>query len=329
MTHSGTSGGGSSGTMNEQGGGATMYSGPSIELSDFPAKLAAAWCDNVEGCCQQRGETYDASQCNSKGAQAIESDLAIFITNNVQYDPVGAGACVARYAALTATCTLEAPGDATTYCPEAFKGTLQPGSPCAYASECMNPNDAFATCATLPPHEYGMQNICILSGGRGKRGDVCNLTCYAPREFCLYADENTDVNMVSPGLEPDICQVEDGLFCQASTHTCQAAAPIGGACEAHGCVAGAYCKNGTCAPGADAGPCSDADECSAKAFCNLFDNPNSPECELLRADGAACSDPSECSAQSCAVTSESASGTVDTCGPLGVNAPYCIGELDF
>jgi hypothetical protein len=96
--------------MNAQGGSATTYSGPPIELSDFPAKLAAAWCDNVEGCCQQRGETYDASQCNSKGAQAIENNLAIFITKNVQYDPVGAGACVARYAALTATCRLELRG---------------------------------------------------------------------------------------------------------------------------------------------------------------------------------------------------------------------------
>ncbi len=331
MTSSGTSSSGSSGTMNEtmngQGGGTTTYSGPPIDLSDFPARLAAAWCGNVEGCCQQPGVTYDASECNSNGVQAIESILAIFDTSNVQYDPVGAGACVARYAALTATCTLEPPGDATLDCPEAFKGTLQPGSPCTYASECLNPNDAFATCATLPPHVDGMPNICLLSGGRGKRGDVCNLTCYTPRDFCLYADGSTNMNMVSPALDPTVCEVEDGLFCQGSTHTCQPAAPLGGACAAHGCVADTYCKNGTCAPGEDTGPCSDRDECSAKAFCNLFDNPSSPECEPLRTDGVACDDASECSAQGCIPAS--GSGTVGACGPLVVvTAPSCLGHLN-
>lgn len=300
------------------GSGGVAYSGPAIPLEDFAGKLAAAWCNNVVGCCQRVDATYDPSNCITKGTLSLQQTLAEEATSNVQYDPTEAGACVARYAALASTCTLSPDADVTDLCPDAFQGKLTPGSPCTLRTECMNPSDSFASCVALPKQDPTTQTYCFYSGGRGVRGDACNLTCFDGRPFCLYADVKTDIMMVSQWEgSPPSCALSDGLFCQASSHTCQPVATLGKPCEAHGCIEGAYCKNGTCVPEEQSGSCSDDGDCAAGFYCDQVENPSTPQCQPSRADGAPCIDGSQCNSTLC---------SNEKCTNTAVTEPNCEGD---
>ena len=271
---SSTSVGADGGPSGSSGAGPGPSAGP-ISLQQLPDQLAAAFCDNIAGCCHTAAIAFDLATCQQALLANLNQSVAMETSPNIKYDANAAGSCVAAYASEVKSCKL----DETVLneaCRTVFVGSLPPGAPCTVSDECSKSADGDAYCDTSSPSSA--QGTCVSLGSpgpHGKQGETCGGTCTS----------NSCSSSPSPaGSVPlPTCFNSDGLYC-GPDQTCQPLVALGQPCESDACKPGTFCKfsttpsgsfQGACAAVQSAGaPCMQDEDC-AGGLC-MFGAGNTP-----------------------------------------------------
>jgi hypothetical protein len=261
-------------------GGSTNDGGGTepVVIDDFAGRFAAAFCDNIEPCCQQQGFKYDAVTCKTAFSQFLDTELiAKAKAGGVSYDAEAAGQCLSAFAKAATACQ---PDELPAVCDRIFIGTKPVGAACDGSLECAPPADGGrGQCE----EDQNGQAVCVQEP-RGKAGDACNQTCNDH-------GSGIDCEGFGPADGSATCWRNDGLYCDPTGGHCAVLISIGQACDQTGCVNGAYCDNGTCAAKlAAGGDCSSSSEACADGF---YCDPSS-KCQPQKAAGEACTEGEEC-----------------------------------
>jgi hypothetical protein len=260
------------------------------------------YCALYAPCCQKAGLRTDGVACKALGTYALSQHA---------YDPASGGQCLSELRASSSAPDFCAKRFDADSCDRAFGsgsgGTNAPGAECASDSECASSTEGKVSCAFAS----GGKRFCQVQID-GKAGDT---PCLGTRDGSITSFEGSSGDPASPPSRGFICDVEDGVRCDGTSHTCVALVAEGSPCAgSNGCVATAYCDGQTCvkrlAAGADCSHQSSA--CERGAVCD----PNTQQCKALADDGEACSTGNQCASHICA------SGK---CGGVGVTSSVLCG----
>ena len=224
-------------------------SAPPVPKEELAASSGAALCTDLGACCSAEGHAYDLAKCSQTMNEVIQAFLIDPAEKEgAEYDAQAAGDCLAWLRASAKSCSF---GEAPVACDRIYVGVKQPGIAC----------EGDIGCAPVPGADVYCEGECIATP-RGKQGDACNGTCtdHGDGESCSGSSSQAGAAT---------CWTNDGVFC-GQDGTCQALLAIGAPCSFEGCVATAYCSNGTCAPRLGAGEvcAGEYDACAAGLSCS-------------------------------------------------------------
>lgn len=196
-------------------------SGGPIPESQFGARFAAAFCDNIGQCCSSAGYNYDPAGCKA----AIAAQVGQGYSGDV-YDADIAGQCVEGIAAAARACK-NIPSSVFAVCESIYSGTVALGQPCQSQQDCAQDAARDVLCGENSPTG---PSLCIASP-IVKLGDACATTC--GHGWCG----------ASAGPR---CMLADKLYCDPQTRKCAPAIAIGQPCSFQNCVGTGFCYNGAC-----------------------------------------------------------------------------------
>lgn len=164
---------------------------------------------------------------------------------------------------------------------------LKPGARCFRDSNCgWVPGCSSMECK--PQSGGSHEKVCRVDIEHGRLGQPCGAT----RSPHLLQHFPSSTAYVPESGKTVICDLDDGLFCDPSTWTCQPPAKLGGACgDKTACARDTVCKSGTCVAAAKPGEsCADkrcvaGAKCDDKKICRAYPAAGSPcvfgknECE--------------------------------------------------
>jgi hypothetical protein len=272
-------------------GGVTLASGCSgstsgeqsanpVPQDQFVTTFVNAVCDNIGDCCGQSGYAYDAAKC--KSVASTQYGTLFKQSPNVVYDAEKAGSCIEAVKQAAAGCsTLDVDGSQA--CMNVYKGQLPAGAECNSSMECAAPAGGDASCEG---EQQGVPGHCVVDA-RGMAGEGCHATC---------TEDGSSTSCGSSGGDPSsaTCYTNDGLFCNAA-YVCEKLAAVGAACQSGGCVQGAFCDSGTCAPLPVSGEsCGNGSECAKGTYCS-----SAMTCTATKSAGDSCASYDECGGASC------------------------------
>ena len=243
-----------------------------VEEKEFIDRYVAAFCGNLESCCQDSGYAFDENWCRSSFTSALQAELPRSDQHAVVFDEKAAGRCVEAAMRQSLTCGVEDNVDEA--CESVYKGTSAAGDACEFHLECDAPPGGGASCRNMDSDGVGVCEILY----RGKEGDPCRMT--------VEGDESTASSSMQGTA---ICYKEDGLYCSEETG-CSAVNQIGRSCDYDTCAIGAYCDSGACEARKGVGEaCSDSWACVDGLVC-MPDG----TCGAPKPAGAACTESTEC-----------------------------------
>ncbi len=260
--------------------GEPSESDPGFAYGDYPARLAAAWCEAIVPCCAEFGLQHDRAACVALFEPAWQSLYSHARAAVVRFDAAAAEACLTALDSGGTQCDANS---SDPICAGVTHGLLQPGETCESTLECDAAADAAVECDGLTKEGTP---VCIVSPPAAE-GDDCAKTCDTDVGLCFTV-------VADPGPVQPSCWGSDGLHCQdgvcrqrgapgaacivdvdceteayccQSESSCQASSCVsriaaGGTCAAGTkCVAGLGCHGGACVPELGAGePCDPADD---------------------------------------------------------------------
>ncbi|MBI5536514.1 MAG: hypothetical protein HY898_27580 [Deltaproteobacteria bacterium] len=288
-----------------------------LSQADYPAAIASAICDNIGACCTAHGYLNNVQMCRDQ-IQGTYQDLMDAMANSagVTYDAKAAADCVEQYKAYVLKCIPD-PSDTdalNAVCNKVVVGTTQNGQACTHSFECAGSATGDSVCNDESDADGGSYRQCEQASGtlpHGSAGATCSESCR------VMTGSHTTCDRVDDYVEAQAtCWVEDGLRCDAATHTCVAVQAVGADCNTDtDCQASAYCATNVCAVlPTDNQPC-DPDlpiQCTSNSHCDS----TSTVCAPDKKAGDACSEPLECESWQC---------HAGTCQPEGLIATYfCI-----
>jgi len=211
-------------------------SGGAIAVTDLRAALVPALCHQAVLC----GEYPDAETCATNQQEEphfFASLPQLVAAGRIAYDGQKARRCVDQLNALQ-SCrrqVVRVPG-AFADCQGMLTGQVAAGQPCFFEVECpagggcqSTPNcDSFTTCCAstcLPaPNWVQAGGDCASSSNICASGTVCAVSADGMSATCQPPGVTVGVSCAS-------IPCAASLYCDSSTHTCQAPAPEGGGCN--------------------------------------------------------------------------------------------------
>jgi hypothetical protein len=267
--------------------------------------FAQQYCALIEPCCADAGLSTSGQACNA------------LLSEGAGYNAANGQAC------LDATKQAEGTADFCTTvggnlaaCKNVFSspggggGTVQPGQPCKFDTDC------------APGSGAGAGAICYFSSGLdGGTSEVCvqTLPGKAGQMPCVETKTaNGSASGFNSGAPPSlgyVCNTADGVACNFTTHACTALAATGQTCATDvDCVTGDYCNfagagGDVCAARlADGASCAGAlgNACQPTSICDT----TSQTCVAGLPSGAACTSGEPCASRICANGKCSSSGDI-------------------
>ena len=235
----------------------------------------AQFCDVWKPCCAAAGLRSDGQQCRALYGSLLPPS---------RYDATAGEACLeATRAAASQPGFCEGTVPSPDVCERVFRsiGTKAPGETCVEDDECAPSSEGSVECA-----------IAFVASAQIRK---CQVTIRG------VAGSTPCESFIGEDVLPRIyeCSASDGLRCDATTMTCMALSPIGGACTSFSdCVAGAACNFATsmCVARREVGAaCTSSTQCVETAYCD----DTSGVCAARKAMGAACAGSDECTSDSC------------------------------
>lgn len=251
-------------------------------------KFAAALCQEYMQCCAKAGLPSGGGFCQM-----------MLGAGNV--DAAAGEKCLADVRAINKK---------PTFCSEVFSipscsnvitpasnGTKKPGEVCSNDSDCAPSAEGKVACASVTPASGPKIEKCQVQVA-GKAGDS---PCVGTVDGVVTWGVPSSDSDVLPRAY--LCNVKDGVRCDAMTRKCTAIPKLGDACDSSSfepCMKDAYCDSGTktCTARKPLGASCDSfasEQCVAGAYCKSATN----TCTASLADGAACTSDEECDSRNC------------------------------
>lgn len=246
----------------------------------FIERYASLTCAARAQCC---AGAFDQDSCKK---QVIDSKTLSFVgaqSGGNRYDPAAGERCLAqieRYYKHPLACT-EIPFGAP-LCDDLFefpsRGTKKLGENCnTDSTACARDGENFTECRKMNPD--GDDNgffMCVSRPPPGQQGENCQPSVDSPKPVLKFC--------------------EFGLFCDRNAGTCQPLLDVGASCQGDGCVPGATCQEGKCAPKVVAGTaCVAPVQCFPAHYCDLTTN----TCAPRKAIGESCNSELDCQSEVC------------------------------
>jgi hypothetical protein len=271
-----------------------------------PSAFAATLCPLIEPCCAGAGLSTAGTSCPA---------LVTVLAGEGTYSPSAAATCVNALEQSGATlCSSFASGDGPfgSSCSGVFglgststtTGTAQPGQTCSVNTDCAPATGmgGGAECFSWSA-DGGLTHTCVQTTTTGMAGatpcvGTITYSGSGSSELGFGTTETT-----APFTQAYICDTNDGVFCNPSTHACTPLGTVGSACSQDSdCVSTAYCAFGTGAASqctqriADGSSCQPtSDDCLTTSTCS----PTTMLCTPLSPNGAACTSGATCQSQTC------------------------------
>jgi hypothetical protein len=156
-----------------------------IPIDAFPTRLAAAFCEALQACCETSGFGSGPAMCEERARANYESQLGGSVALGLRYQPLAAARCLAAFSRYLRTCSYDSRAASDAACGDVFQGTLALDQSCENDLQCAKVSGANVYCAgDLGPRAHTCQKAategeqCLLEGcDEGLFCDFSELTC--------------------------------------------------------------------------------------------------------------------------------------------------------
>jgi hypothetical protein len=274
--------------------GSTHPGEAEIAMEELPARLAAAFCDDLGPCCSALATPYNRASCRAT-LEAEARDAFGYPNPPFEYDPIAARECLGAVASAIHSCQAPPRFDVGA-CRRIFVGTVPPGGPCSVDLDCAVAREGGAHCIVPQAPDT---RFCQSAEQHAVLGEPCSET--------VGKFGQARSNGSGDGLA---CYLSDNLYCSETSHVCEPLVTLGAHCNVPhyvfgDCEAGTFCNDAQlCAPQIESGSCitnpgqvgviGDPDAClPSTTFCDVY------ECRPKLKDGEACGNHGVCVSEFC------------------------------